>query len=264
MAARTRPLTPYREPGRHVRPAARGSGFSYFHRRTPGVSPPSRAGAGRDRDLREQCLTRLRGDRIASARAATLAGARATASAHAGLAASARRNPDTVHRAGRSHPPDTIPGGRVSPARPAAGEPSTTRRHGMRLPRAAAALAGSLALVAGGVAGAGAIARAAATSTAGTTAARPAAAAAPAVEHRSRLLAHQRQPDPRLGREPGPDRRHQLVRLRDSRRDRARPLGAGLPRDHQRHQEPRLQHDPDPVFQPDGGDPDRPAEPQLL
>ena len=50
----------------------------------------------------------------------------------------------------------------------------------MRLPRAAAALAGSLALVAGGVAGAGAIASAAATSTAGTSAARPAAAAAPA------------------------------------------------------------------------------------
>ena len=50
----------------------------------------------------------------------------------------------------------------------------------MRLPRAAAALAGSLALVAGGVAGAGAIARAAAISTAGTSAARPAAAAAPA------------------------------------------------------------------------------------
>ena len=50
----------------------------------------------------------------------------------------------------------------------------------MRLPRAAAALAGSLALVAGGVAGAGAIARAAATSTAGASAARPAVAAAPA------------------------------------------------------------------------------------
>lgn len=43
---------------------------------------------------------------MGSARAATLAGARTTASAHAGLAASARRNPDTVHRAGRSHPPD--------------------------------------------------------------------------------------------------------------------------------------------------------------
>jgi endoglucanase len=48
----------------------------------------------------------------------------------------------------------------------------------MRLPRAAAALAASLALVAGGVAGAGAIARAAATSAAATSAARPAAAAA--------------------------------------------------------------------------------------
>ena len=54
--------------------------------------------------------------------------------------------------------------------------------------------------------------------------ARPAASAVGAVE---RLLAHQRQPDPRLGRQPGADRGDQLVRLRDPGRDRARPVGAG-------------------------------------
>ena len=43
-------------------------------------------------------------------------------------------------------------------------------------------------------------------------------------------------------------------------RDRARPVGAGLPHRHQRHRGPRLQHDPDPVLQPDGRDPGRPAE----
>ena len=60
----------------------------------------------------------------------------------------------------------------------------------MRLARGAAALAGSLALLAGGLAGAAAIANAATASPA-----LPAAAGAG-----SGLLAHQRQPDPRLGR----------------------------------------------------------------
>ena len=80
---------------------------------------------------------------------------------------------------------------------------------------------------------------------------------------RCRVLAHQRQPDPRRGRQPGADRGDQLVRVRDPRRGRPRPVGAGLPRDHQRHQEPRLQHHPDPVLEPDGREPDRAAEPEL-
>ena len=77
------------------------------------------------------------------------------------------------------------------------------------------------------------------------------------------VLAHQREPDPGLERQPGAHRRPELVRLRDAGRDRARPVGAGLPHDHQRHRRARLQHDPHPLLQPDGGDPDRAAEPRV-
>ena len=87
----------------------------------------------------------------------------------------------------------------------------------MRLARAAAALASTLALVAGGLAGAGAIARAATASAATASAALPAAAGAVRYRHTSgnQILDS-------AGR-PGPDRRDQLVRVRDPRRDRARP-----------------------------------------
>ena len=61
---------------------------------------------------------------------------------------------------------------------------------------------------------------------------------------RRRLLAHQRAPDPGRGRAAGPDRRHQLVRLRDQQQRRARPLVPRLQEHDRPDEDARLQHHP--------------------